>query len=50
MDKVYGGDSEGQASCDHVENPMAEYKKPPPVIIVCNEEEMEMMEFLRCEV
>ena len=29
---------------------MAEYKKPPPVVIVCNEEEMSVEEFQLCEI
>ena len=29
---------------------MAPYKKPPPVMIICNEDEMETDEFLHCEI
>ena len=50
MDKIYGGNSEGQATCDHHENPMADYKKPPPVVYNCEELEEDTDEFEICTI
>lgn len=50
IDKLWGGDSEGEATCNSIEDPMAPYKKPPPVIIVCDEEEMDSDIFELCEI
>jgi hypothetical protein len=41
IDKVYGGPSDGEATCSHIENPMDPYKIPPPFIRVCDENELE---------
>ena len=41
VDKAYGGKSEGQATCDHIENPTASYKKPALVQYNCSIEEDE---------
>lgn len=41
MDKLYGGPSDGEATCRHIENPMEPYEFPVPEPIVCNEDEME---------
>ena len=41
FDKEYGGKSDGQAFCDHVEDPTAYYKKPPAVEYQCEEIEDE---------
>ena len=47
-DKVYGGDSDGNATCRHIEEPMDYYKMPPLVPIICNNEEMEELEYEIC--
>jgi len=50
IDKIWGGNSEGHATCKNIENPSLPYKKPPPVVIVCVEEEMDSEEFKLCEI
>ena len=48
-DKVYGGESDGSATCKHIEEPMDYYKQPPIIPIVCNEEEIDdVMEYKIC--
>lgn len=50
IDKIWGGESEGEATCNHIENPQLPYKKQPPIMIDCNEDEMERDEFQLCEI
>ena len=47
-DIAYNGFSEGQASCDHIENPRATYKYEEPPPIECDQFDGE--ELLLCEV
>ena len=50
IDKLYGGESNGTATCTHIMDPVAPYKKPPPVVIVCSVDELKEEEFEYCEV
>ena len=49
-DQEYGGMSEGNKQCDHVENPMKPYKWKPPEPLVCNEDVLGIVEMEICQI
>ena len=49
IDKLYGGESNGTATCKHIMEPTAEYKKPALVIIECSEDELGDEDFDLCD-
>ena len=49
IDKLYGGESEGNATCKHIMEPTTEYKKPAPVIVECIEDELGDEDLALCE-
>lgn len=50
IDKVYGGKSDGEATCNNIMDPTASYKIPPPVVITCSEDDLDDQGYDLCEV
>lgn len=49
-DQEYGGASDGAKQCEHVENPMKPYKWMPPEPLVCDEDELGIIELENCQI